>query len=165
LVAFLDEISLDELSAYWIGTIEHDHLHTGFRAGLHGMSHGPDVRVVAGADILDIEYDRVETIQHDPSGHARGTVQTPHGKAGLPVDLILELDLILRKPSQTMLGPEEHRQSGFGIVKPIDGVPHRWIDRRWICDEPQTLSSDAFGLILEEANESGFYFHHPAATP
>ena len=58
-VALLDEISLHVHAADWIGPIEHDHLFPIPRARLHRVSHGPNERVVAGADILNIEDERV----------------------------------------------------------------------------------------------------------
>ena len=102
--------------------------------GFHGVRHGPDVGVVARADILDVEDERVEPLQHRRRRPPGGPVEAVDGDPSVRVG---DLDQVLLDGVEAVLGGEERgerhsRQPGHHVAR----VPEGRVHRRRVRDQP-----------------------------
>ena len=121
--------ALDEHAAERVGPVEHDDPHPDPRARAHGERHGPGERVVAGADVLEVHDERVDSPQHGRRGLAARAIEAPHRQARGGIVGPCDSGVILRRAPQPMLRRQEcqdfHRsqmaQEGGGVlVAPVD---------------------------------------------
>jgi hypothetical protein len=125
-----------------------------------GVQHGVDERVVAGAHVLHIEDQGVESLEHPRGGHAGLAIETPHREAGLRVFLIAHFLEVLGVREHSMLGPEEgdelralERPQMKGGMGEIGG------DRGGVRNQANPRAAQA-GRSGKEFFESGAYALH-----
>ena len=146
-MAPFDEIAFHVYAVDRVRPVEHDELDVVARAGFHRVRHRPDVGVVARADVLDVEDDRVETVEHLFRGNAGRPVETPDGKARDRVGVVLDFDEILRGRPQPVLGTEQTGELNlFSSVEPIDRMVQLAVHGRGVRDETDGLSRDPLDL-------------------
>jgi len=82
LPAFIKHGSRNSDAIDRVGPVEHNETYVILSCGLHGVAHCRDIGVKAGADILDIKDQCIDTTQHVFSRDAGAAVQTENLYAG-----------------------------------------------------------------------------------
>ena len=96
-------VALDERAAERIGPIKDDDTSAVPRARAHGERHGPDERVVAGADVLQVHDDRIDSAEHRGGRLAPRAVEAPYGQARHRVARAVDPDVVLGRAPQSVL--------------------------------------------------------------
>lgn len=102
--------ALDLLAADRVRAVEHDHLHAGPPGHAHGQCHRGRIRVVARADILDVEHQCVETVELFHGWRERVERLAVETDLGQPADRVTagaDLDHVLRGTANAMLGAKQ----------------------------------------------------------
>ena len=60
--------AVDLKAAEWIGAVEDDHLHVVLETGCHAVEHAAHVSVAAGADVLQVDHEGIEPLEHFGGG-------------------------------------------------------------------------------------------------
>ena len=60
----IEEIPLQQFAADRIRTVEQDEWHPAGGAGFHGFAHGVQVGVEAGSDVLHVEQESIDAVEH-----------------------------------------------------------------------------------------------------
>ena len=74
-------------AAQRVGTVEDDELNIVFRRRFHRVRHCVNVRVKAGAHVLNVKQQDVDVFQHVRCRLPRFPVQTVHGKSSFFIDV------------------------------------------------------------------------------
>ena len=123
-----------------VRAVEHEDALAVLGRGLHRVGHRPDVGVVARADVLDVEDERVESLEHLCLRPAGGPVEAVHRDPSLPVG---DLDQVLLHGVEAVLRGEERRQRHLRQVgHHLPCVPERGIHRGRVRDQPDPESPE-----------------------
>ncbi len=156
----IEDVALHAHPIDGVGTIENDEPHPVLRAGLHGMKHGVDERVVAGAHVLHVEDQGIEALQHLRGGHTRLAVETPHPKTRLRVLLISHFLEVLSVREHAMFRTEEGSElRALERLQMKGGVGEIGGDRGGVRDQAHPRAAQA-GRSGKEFFESGAYALH-----
>ena len=151
----LQDVALHGVPTDGIGSVQDDEGNSRFRRSLLGQRHGPDVGVVAGADVLDVEEEEVHPLQHLRGGLAGTTVQGVHGEARRGVHRALHPLAGFGGTPDAVLRPEEGHQLHLRMLveevhRGQHGVADARYDARVVGDEPHPASRQEVQAILDE---------------
>ena len=139
----VEHVAVDDVAPDRVGAVEHDQALAVARAGLHRVQHRVDERVVARADVLHVEDERVDAGQHLRRRHARLAVEAVHGQAGRAVARVADLDQVLRVGGDPVLGAEERAQlHAAPAVERDRGVHEVARDRGRVDDQARPQAAD-----------------------
>ena len=99
------DVALDGDSADRIGAIEHDHAFPGARGVAHQDRRRRDIRVIAGADVLQIDQHHVDGIEGGSRRATRSAIETVDWEAGSRIPAVGQSGTIFRSP-KSVLGTE-----------------------------------------------------------
>ena len=154
-------VALDERAAERVGPVEHDDPNAVPRARAHGERHRPHEGVVAGADVLQIHHDRVDSPEHRGGRLAARAVEAPNRQARRRVTGGGDERVILGRAPQAMLGRQEldeldsaevAQQGGRVLVVPID--------RRLMRQQRDPLAPQERRTTVDEHLETRFDGKH-----
>ena len=92
---------------------------------LQRQHHRPDVRVVAAADVLQVDDQHVDAAEIGGRRRQRLerlAVEADDRDAGAAIVLVVDADHVLRLAAHAVLGPEEARRPDADLDQPIDDV-------------------------------------------
>ena len=92
-----------------VGPVENNKTDPVFGCGLHGIAHGRNIGVKAGADILNVKYQCIDTFQHLGRGPVGCSVQTVDLNTGERIFAVTDLGLI-QLAEKTMLRVKKSNQ-------------------------------------------------------
>ena len=101
--------------------------------------HRPDVRVVAAADVLQIDDQQIDARPaRPPSASAIRSLAVEAGdrNAGARVALVVDADHVLRLAAHAVLGPEQPRRPHARLDQPIDDVDQIGGDAGRVAEQP-----------------------------
>jgi hypothetical protein len=99
--------AVDLETAEGIGAVEHDDLHALLEAGGHGTEHGAGESVGTGADVLQVDDEGVEALEHGRGRLAGGAVHRIDRQAGGGVPGVAEVGAGHELAVEAVLGREE----------------------------------------------------------
>ena len=166
--AGMDHSALDLLAADGIGPVEHDEAQLVPGRRLHGEAHGGEVGVVAAADVLDVEDQRVEAFELLLAGREGCevlAVERMRRNAGARVAGVGDLLEILQVAAHAVLGAEERRQRPR-LVQHVGEVAQVGRDAGGIEDGADAQASDCFHKLrdAEAHHQYAFRERKPKAT-
>ena len=134
-----DEVPLHR-AADRVGAVKDDEALALLGRRFHRVGHRPDVGVVAGPDVLDVEDQDVEPLQHGRGGPPGRPVEAVDGYRAVGVR---DLDEVLLRGVEAVLGREERRerhprQAGHNLPR----VPKRAVHRRRVRNETDAESAE-----------------------
>lgn len=131
--------SVDGETADGIDAIEDEEGEIVFRGGFHGEAHGRDIGVEAGADILNIEDERIEAGELIGGGFAAVfAVKAVDGEASFGVGFVV--DVFIGFAADAVFGAEEGDEVDVGgLVEEVDGGGAGAIAAGVIGDEAEAL--------------------------
>jgi hypothetical protein len=100
----------------------------------------PDKRVDARADVLEVDDEQIEAVEHLRRRLARLGVETVHGHAEPLVGAVAGLDhvVLLARP-EAVLGTEQRLQRAREPrVQHLGGVPETAVDRSLVAEQTET---------------------------
>ena len=129
------------------------------RGGLHAEEHGGLVRVVARADVLDVEDQRIESAQRParrPKRPGVVSVQRVDRHPDLPVAPAARGGHVLDLPADAVLRAEEGgKPDASRLVEQVRGVTQAPVDRRGVADQPHGAPPQGGEALLDEHVEAG----------
>ena len=116
--------AFDRLAANRVRPIADHDRQPAARRRAHAVGHRVDVGVDARADVLQIDDEHVEAVEHLGRRLARVAVEREHRHAPPAVPPVRRLDhVVLQIGPEPVLRPEERRERDVGIVEePVGGV-------------------------------------------
>jgi len=121
-----------------IGSIENDEANAVVGSCDHGIAHGRYVGIEARTDVLDIEHDGVNILQHFGSRPANLAVKTDHLNSGTRVQAIA-YDLDVELAGKAVLGAEEpHDLNIFCVVQQANATSPIARDAGVVCEQPDS---------------------------
>ena len=142
-----------------IRPVENDKPDAEFARCLHGVTHGRYIGIEARTDVLNIEYDRIDLIEHRRCWPMRVSVETKNGNAGVAFSAITnngDVELSL----QPVFGTENaHEINCLGIVQNSNGAFAVSIDTRLIGDQCNSLPAKRCEIITRQNVNAGQYRH------
>src|SRR5690606_18035166 len=124
---------------------------------LHRVTHRRDVGIEAGADVLDIEHDCVDTLEHVARRSTHLAIQTEHRDAGATIDAVgdefgIEIALV------PVLGTEDAREFDvLRFVQQAGGTPPVAVPSGVIADQGDTLPRKRCETVAYKNIDAG---HH-----
>ncbi len=147
------------------GSIEHEHRHAGAKRRLHRQHHRPDVRVVAAADVLQIDHQHVDATEIGRRRRQRLerlAVQADHRDPGAAVLIVVDADHVLRLPAHAVLRPEEPHRPDADLDEAVDDVGQVGRDAGGMAEHPDATaaqSAQEVHLVAAEDIESALDVH------
>ncbi len=139
--------------------VEDEEAELRLRGGLHAEEHGGLVRVVARADVLDVEDQRIEPAQRParrPKRPGVVSVQRVDRDPGLPVPLAARGGHVLDVPADAVFRAEEGGEPDAPrLVEQVRGVAQAPVHRRGVADEPHREPPQGGEALLDEHVEAG----------
>ena len=130
-------------AANGIGAIEHNEWQAAMGAGGHAQAHGVEVGIEADADILDIEDQSVQVLQHGLVGLAPLPIEAVGQNSGLAVARGVHGDAVGGIAADAVLWSKElHQFDVLDLVQLVGCGPQARVDTRGICDQPQALAGN-----------------------
>ena len=127
----------DLLTANRIRTVAHDDRQLAPRGRAHAVRHRVDVGVNPCADVLQVDDEHIETVEHVCGRLARVAIEREDGHTPAAIRGVRRLDhVVLEIRPEAMLRPEERRERHVGVVvQPVGAVGQPRIHRRRIAHE------------------------------
>ena len=98
-----------------IRPIEYDKAYVVFGSSEHRIAHGRNISIETRADVLDVEYDRIDASEHRGRGAASLTVEAENGNAGCAVSVVVDQRNI-ELAFDAVLGTENPHESNIVCV-------------------------------------------------
>ena len=119
------------------------------------VRHGGFVRVEAHADILNVEDQRVDALQHGGGGPAGGAVEAEDLDSGLGIDGVLDAGAVFLA-EEAVLGREEGGDLDAGAARIRSILRRPWRSMPvWLVMRPMRLPWSGAKLLLDEDVEAG----------
>ncbi len=142
----IENVALDPQAADRVRTIQHDQANAVHGTGLHGVQHRVDERVVARADVLDVEDQDVDPGQHFRGGNAGLAIEAEDRQTGPRVLAVAHFFEVLGICENTVLRTEERHQFGaLQVLEMKGGMGQVGSDRGGIGEQTQALPPDPRG--------------------
>jgi len=166
--ALLHGAAFDGDAAQRVRPVEHDDGDARARRGAERQRHRPDVRVVAAADVLEIDDEDVQAFEiggRRRQRFERLTVQAGHRDAGARIAVIVDADHVLRLAAHAVLGSEQARGPDAGGDQPIHDVDQIAGDARRVAEHAHPAPAQQIDPIAHENVEAGGYPHTGIIRP
>ena len=138
--------------------VQHHQAFAVFGGRLEGVGHRPDVGVVAGADVLEVEDQGVEILQHRLRGPAGGAVEAAD-RDSLPG--VGDLHQVLFHRVEPVFRGEERGEPDAGQGGDhLPGVAERGVHRGRVRDEPDGETAQQLAGLrqpVEPGADGGFF--------
>jgi hypothetical protein len=153
----LQQLAFDRDPADRVRPIADDHRQADAAGGLQAVRHRVDEGVDARADVLQIDHEDVEVLQHLRRRLAGFAVQRVHRHASPRVLRMRRLDhVVLQRRMEAMLRAEDRAEADARLGEhAIDDVGEVAIDRGGVGDHTDPLATQPAGL--QEAFRSQGY--------
>ena len=157
----VEDVALDR-AADGIGTIQDHHLDARLGAGFQTAQQRPDECVVTRADILEVDHQHVETVEHGRRRLAAFAVERVHRQPRAGVAVPFPLDhVVLRLSAQAVLRAEERAQVvAERRVQQRHRVAESAVDACGVREQADAASMQTPGVLLDEPIQSGTNVSH-----
>ena len=155
---FLHRAALDRDAAERIRPVEHDDRDLRPRRRAQRQRHRPDVRVVAAADVLQIDDQHVDALQLHRRRRQRLerlAVEAGDRNARARVAPVVDADHVLRLAAHAVLGPEQPRRPHARRDQPIDDVDQIARDAGRMAEHAHPAPAQQVQTIADENVQTG----------
>ncbi len=153
--AFGEDGAFDADAVDGVGAVEDEERHFAFGGFLHDVAHGADVGIEAGADVLDVEDDDVDGVEHGGGGAAIGVlVEAPDFDLGGGVLGVLDAFAVLLA-EDAVFGGEDGGEVDAGGDHDVDVAFAVAGEAGVVGDEADAFALEAGELFADEDIEAG----------
>ena len=119
--AFLHQIPFNGDAPQRIGAVQHNHFFIKLGGGFHHFCHGINECISPDADVLNIDHQHIQVLQHLCRGLAVFSVQAEDRQFGMGIHFITDFFPGIDCPANAMLRPEEGGEVYIRMLKELVG--------------------------------------------
>lgn len=149
--AGLDEAAFDAIAAEGVGAVEDDEFLVSVGAPFDAVSESREIRVGAGAVVLQIEDQRVDVGEHFFGGFVGFAVEGEGGEASASVAFVGDDVAGVFIAVDAVFGAEECDEFDlFGVVENVDRGDEVGIDGGGVGDEAEAFALEFFEVVVAQ---------------
>ena len=148
--------ALDHAAGDGIGTVEDDHGDVAAARLLQDVEQRRQVGVVAHADVLDVEDEHADAVEHVARRPSRRAVEAPDRPAGGRIAAVRHVRVDVA--TDAVLGREDRGEAHPGRIREeIDRSAALGVDARLVRDEPDGVALERGEVLVDQRVEAGSY--------